>query len=300
MSRTGATLQLLDLRFATRKLCAVCALAFICACLATHAHARRRDTPRFRSTQTSTLTPLQHKIEVERERLASSDVEVRRDAVLRLGAMARPESSRIAAAALSDSAPVVRATAARAILSLPAEESAALLIPLLGDRDEFVRRETAYALGETGNSAAVATLVNALDRDKEAGVRGAAAVALGEIGDPSAVPALAEALIRRAPGFPRRTTRRRAEDNEFVQRAAAHSLGQLGSRDAVPALIAALTNERTPDDVRREAAHSLGLIGDAAAIPALRAALTARDPLLSRIASDALRKLDPTNPPRPV
>jgi HEAT repeat protein len=68
----------------------------------------------------------------------------------------------------------------------------------------------------------------------------------------------------------------------------------------VPVLIAALSNERTPDDVRREAAQALGLIGDPSAIPALRAALTARDPYLSRIAFEALRKLDPSNSTRPA
>ena len=61
----------------------------------------------------------------------------------------------------------------------------------------------------------------------------------------------------------------------------------------MPALINALANERAGDDVRREAARALGLIGDPSAIPTLRAALTARDPYLSEIASEALRRLEP-------
>jgi HEAT repeat protein len=67
----------------------------------------------------------------------------------------------------------------------------------------------------------------------------------------------------------------------------------------VPVLVEALSNARTPDDVRREAARSLGLIGDPAAVPALRSVLAARDPYLSRIAFEALKKLDPASASSP-
>lgn len=250
----------------------------------------------------SVPTPLQREIEIQKARLSSANQEERRDAVTRLGAMSRPEGSRVAAAALGDSSAIVRATAARAVLSLGPDEASTLLLPLLRDRDVFVRRETAYALGLTRSSLGVSTLAAALETDKEASVRGAAAIALGQIGDPAAVPFLAGALSRRLPasGFLNRLRRRKIEEDEFVRRAAATSLGRLKSRDAVPVLIAVLSNERTPDDVRREAAQALGLIGDPSAIPALRAALTARDPYLSRIAFEALRKLDPANSTRPT
>lgn len=245
-------------------------------------------------TQT-TLTPLQRAIERERQRLGSSDAEERRDAVLRLGAIARPESARVAATALPDASAMVRATAARAVLSLPPEEAAALLLPLLNDRDEFVRREAAYALGQTRRRAAVPALVGALERDKSPSVRGAAAVSLGIIGDPAATGALAQAMVRRVPrsGFFNRLARRREAENEFVRRAAARSLGEIGSRDAVQPLTDALLNDRAGDDVRREAARSLGLIGDPAAIPALqRAARDARDPYFSEHITEALRRIE--------
>jgi len=247
------------------------------------------------------LTPLQQEIRVQAARLSSAEVEERRDAVVRLGASARPEASRAAAAALGDSAAIVRATAARAVLSLPAGEAATLLLPLLRDRDEFVRREAAYALGLTRSPLGVSALAAAVETDKEASVRGAAAVALGQVRDASAVSALAGALSRRlqAPGFFNRLRRRKVEEDEFVRRAAAVSLGQIGSREAVPVLVEALSNARTPDDVRREAARALGLIGDPAAIPALRAVLTHRDPYLSRTAFEALKLLDPATPARP-
>ncbi|MGH9943240.1 MAG: HEAT repeat domain-containing protein [Pyrinomonadaceae bacterium] len=252
--------------------------------------------------QERALTPLQREIERQRERLRSSDIEERRDALLRLGALQRPDSSRAALPALTDRASLVRATAARAIIYLPPGEATAWLLPLLRDKDEFVRRETAYALGETHSRAATAALVTTLARDKEAGVRGAAAVALGSIGDESALAALTEALGRRIdrPGFLNRITFRKREENEFVRRSAAVALGQLGRREAVPALIAALANEKSGDDVRREAARSLGRIGDPAAIPALRAALDAGDPYLSRLAYEILLRLDPQKTARPT
>lgn len=250
----------------------------------------------------SELTPLQQEIKVLSARLSSADTEERREAVMRLGALGRPEGSRAAAASLGDAAPIVRATAARAVLSLPPGEAAGLILPLLRDRDEFVRREAAYALGLTRSGAGVPALSAALETDKQPSVRGAAAVALGQVGDAAAAPALAGALSRRlrAPGFFNRLRRRKVEEDEFVRRAAAVALGQLGSREAVPVLVETLSNARTPDDVRREAARALGLIGDPAAVPALHSVLTHRDPYLARIAFEALRRLDPTTPARPV
>ena len=247
------------------------------------------------------LTPLQQEIKVQTARLSSADTEERRDAVTRLGAMGRPEGSRAAAAALGDTSAVVRATAARAVLSLPPGESATLILPLLRDRDEFVRREAAYALGLARSPAGLTALAAAVETDKRPSVRGAAAVALGQIGDAGAVQALTGALSRRlqGSGFMNRLRRRKVEEDEFVRRAAAVSLGQIRSRAAVPVLVETLSNERTPDDVRREAARALGLIGDPAAIPALRSVLTHRDPYLSRIAFEALRKLDPATATRP-
>jgi HEAT repeat protein len=213
--------------------------------------------------------------------------------------MRRHDAARAAASALSDAAPLVRATAARVVSSLPHKEAARLLLPLLRDKDEFVRREAAYALGLTRSASAVEALAEALARDKEAGVRGAAAVALGQTADARAVPFLSEALGRRVrrSGFLNRITFRRTEENEFVRRAAAVSLGQIASRDGVPALIAALQNERAGDDVRREAARALGVIGDGRAVPALRAALDALDPYLTEIVIEALKKLDPAAVP---
>ena len=233
------------------------------------------------------LTPVQREIERQRQRLNSGDIEERRDALMKLGSLRRPDASKIAAAGLSDVEPVVRVTAAHAILSLPPAEAATLLIPLLQDKLEFVRREAAYALGETHSRTAVASLTTLLTGDKDAGVRGAAAVALGTIGDESAVPTLSQVLVGRSD----KKKKAKADENEFVMRAAARSLGQIRSRSAVDVLIATLENDLNDSDLRREAATALGLIGDPAAGPALQAAFASSDPYLSEAAREALRRL---------
>lgn len=238
---------------------------------------------------TRNLTPVQAAIEKEQQRLNSSDAEERRDALMRLSAMHRPAASRVALPLLSDPSPIVRVTATKAILSLEPDESAAALLPLLNDKDEFVRRETAYALGMTRSRSATTSLTDHLLNDKEAGVRGAAAVALGRIGDENAVIALATTLAPQlsAPA----KSKRKPETNAFVLRATAVALGEIKNRAGTPALIAALNNDKFPQDVRREAARSLGLIGDPAAIPALQSASISEDPFLAQLAFESLKKL---------
>jgi len=218
-------------------------------------------------------------IQKQQQRLNSSDVEERRDAIMRLGAMRREAASRAALPGLKDVSPLVRGTAAKAIISIGAEESVPYLLPLLDDKDEFVRRESAYALGLTHSRSATAALSERLLNDKEDGVRGAAAIALGHIADEAAVVALVQTLEQKR------------EKNVFVLRAAATALGQIKSRAGTAALVAVLGNEKLPSDVRREAARSLGLIGDPTAAPALKAASMSEDPYLSRIAHESLKQL---------
>ena len=235
------------------------------------------------------MTAVQREIQRQRQRLTSSEVEERRDALMRLARLKRLDASRAAVVGLSDPAPIVRVSAAHAILSLPPQEAVALLTPLLQDKLEFVRRETAYALGETRGRSAVEPLANVLLSDKEAGVRGAAAVALGKIGDETAVPALVQTLGGPTPQPKKKKSK--ARENEFVLRAATRSLGQIRSRAALNILIATLGNQEYPSDVRREAAIALGMIGDTAAVPSLRAAFLSDDPYLSAAAREALRRL---------
>jgi HEAT repeat protein len=237
------------------------------------------------------LTPLQLEIEKQRVRLSSAEAEERREALTRLGSMHHPAASRVALSALSDPSPMVRATAATSVIFLPAEERVASLLPLLDDKDEFVRQQVAYALGETRSRAAVSALIERLV-DKKDSVRGAAALALGQIGDDAAVTPLSVVLNPPLELTPKkRNQKSRRERNPFVLRAAAHSLGEIGNRAAVPALLVMLLDENAEDDVRREAALALGELGDTSAIPALHDALTARDPYLSQAAQEAIRRI---------
>jgi HEAT repeat protein len=271
----------------------------------TFIYAQNTVTPTPQGTaQSSTVSSSNTIVEREENRLRSGSIEDRIDAVLRLGALARADASRAAAAGLRDESPRVRATTTKALRALPPAEAAGLLLPLLRDRDEFVRQETAYALGENGAAAegVVTGLLAALANDKGAGVRGAAAVALGRIGDRQAVPALIESISqqRRAGGVLNRIRRRRTAENEFVRRSVVRSLGLLGDRQAVPALIAVLEDGKAEMDVRREAARSLGLLGDERAIPSLRGIEGTSDALLSRIAFESLVKLNAASPTSPV
>ena len=236
------------------------------------------------------LTPLQLEIEKQKNRLSSVDTEERRDAVTRLRALRHPEASRAAVAGLSDASAIVRATAAGAVLSLPGEESALALQPLLNDKDEFVRQETAYALGKTRSRAMVAPLIQLLGKEKKDGVRAAIVVALGEIGDEAAVVTLAQ-VLRPELAVTVSKKKNKKTDNVMVLRAAAHSLGQIRNRAAVPALIAALEDEQAESDIRREAARALGAIADPSAIGALRLASQSQDPYLSEIAYHAMLRL---------
>src|SRR6266550_380175 len=150
------------------------------------------------------LTPLQFEIEKQTRLLGSIETEERREAVTRLGSMHHPAASRAALPALRDPVAIIRATAAAAILSLPSDESAANLVPLLADNDEFVRREVAFALGKTRDQSAVLPLIERLNSDKKDSVRGAVAVALGELKDAAATLSIAQIL---SPGFGTTTSR---------------------------------------------------------------------------------------------
>ena len=232
------------------------------------------------------LTPLQRRVAQQKQRLSSADVEERRDALMKLGALKHPDASRAAVASINDTEPVVRVTAFHAITSLPANEAATLLMPFLKDKLEFVRRETARAIGETRSRSAVQPLVELLTIEKEASVRAAAVAALGQIGDESVVPALAHLLSGLSPD---KKSKKREDD--FTMRSAAQALGEIRSRAGVEPLITALTNETNPLDVRRAAAEALGSIGDSSATTALESALTSPDPYLSEAARAALRRL---------
>ncbi len=239
--------------------------------------------------QQERMTPIQREIERQRQRLSSTEAEERRDALMHLGNLKRPDASRAAAAALNDEIPAVRVTAAHAILSLPGAEAANLLLPLLKDKDEFVRREAAFALGESRSRTATTILVDLMLHDKKPSVRGAAAVALGQIGDEGALTALSQVVSEQGS----KKKKSKGFEEEFVVRSAVRALGQIRSRTSVPTLISALQDETHSIETRREAATALGSIGDPSALPALQAAFAANiDPYLAAAARSAIRQIN--------
>ena len=196
-------------------------------------------------------------------------------------------------------------------------------LPLLNDKSEFVRRETAYALGETKNPQVAYALLERLLNDRKRSVRDACAFALGKSGNITAIPTLT-AILEEKPKKKRR----------FFRRAAARSIGQIveatqardislnipesflppkykGSqrpkhndpkhndivqkhpvlRSAISVLIKSLQNPREFSDVKREAAFALGAIGDESAVPVLRANLNNQDYYLAEACKEAIQKI---------
>src|SRR5262249_7550531 len=124
--------------------------------------------------------------------------------------------SRMALPALKDKNAIVRATAVSSVLFLPKSEAITVLSPLLGDKDEFVRGEAAYALGEVGDPASATGLIKTMTSDGSPAGRSAAAVAVGKVGNPAAVSPLVSTL--NSP--PKEVT-------QMLRRAAARSIGQI-------------------------------------------------------------------------
>jgi HEAT repeat protein len=253
-------------------------------------------------------------IRQQAERLRSGESETRRDALHKLRASESENASRIATAGLTDKSEIVRATAPFSILALPNDEAAENLVPQLKDKSEYVRRETAYALGKTHSARATRPLVEILQKDKQYSVKCSAAVALGEIADVSAVEALTAVLRRNS-----------KDEEEFLRRSAARSIGQIAEitlqkeflsqteikdysvfvqenrkslsakflaiQSAVVVMIQILQNPKEADDVKREAAFALGAIGDSRAIPILETKIAAEDYYLAEISRQAVKKI---------
>lgn len=245
------------------------------------------------------------------ETIAKGTSEEKRTVLQQIKLIGTPEAARIAIPALRDSDIMVRATAAACIPALPADEAFGVLDPLLTDKQEFVRREAAYALGDVKIPSSVQSLLNTLKRDKIYEVRTATVVSLGKLGDLSAVSALVE-LLRKRP----------KEDEKFIRRSAARSIGQIAqiqrtgnayivtpknflnedfkdkpsdvpmsANIATAVLATVLQNKNEENDTRREAAFALGAIGDQNAISVLRSHQNSEDPYLAEIVKDALLKI---------
>lgn len=188
---------------------------------------------------------------------------------------------------------------------------------MLKEKSEFIRKETAYALGNTKNWDVADELITILQREKLQSVRDAAAVSLGLISNPIAIQPLLGVLSRKP-----------KKKEEFLRRAAARSIGQIAEtilqrqlsfetpesflplkyktfrdinydllekypvfQSTIPVLVNLLQNPREFQDVRREAAFALGSIGDKSTIANLQSNLNSEDYYLAEICREALLKI---------
>jgi HEAT repeat protein len=134
------------------------------------------------------------------------------------------------------------------------EKAIFVLAEALADKNEEVRRQAAFALGQLGEKAkpAVPALTKVLSAEENGSdLRGMAAQALGEIG-PDAAPALA--ALRKA--------LKDSDPDPFVLHRAAYALGRIGpkAKEAVPALKELLKFEDAY--VRQAAKQALKQIGE--------------------------------------
>lgn len=253
--------------------------------------------------------------------IRSGTTEQKRDALFQTRNLGSEIASRTAVPALTDADPIVRATAAGSIVFLPKTEAAKLLVPMLADKDEFVRKETAYALAEVGDDSAMLGehnygdiadgLWNALEKEKSAEVRSGIVIAMGRAGGLKSVERLlwylnkpesrSEEFLRRSAirsiGFVAETLRSgerkmhylRIGDDELRTLDYAEEFRPFSS--AADLFIKILEDPKEVDDVKREAAGAIGHIKARRGIPALTASLKASDPYLAEIAREALAKI---------
>ncbi len=265
------------------------------------------------STYAQDLTPLETAIR-------TGTVEQKRDALFQIRNLRSEIASEAAIPALKDPEPIVRATAAPSVIFLPQPEAVAVLAPLLNDRDAFVRKEAAYALGKVESPDAAGPLLELLRREKDLETKAAVVGALGQSGNTIAVEPLI-AILKKKPD----------KDEEFLRRSAARSIGQIAQINragqvrvvtpqsylpdkfkdltgddlttqfpvftaAVVTLSSVLQNTREADDTRREAAFALGSIGSRSSQLILQSASNSPDPYLAEIARESLSKITDSNP----
>lgn len=227
-----------------------------------------------------------HSREIEAEvahwsaQLKSADVQERREAAMSLSRIDGEAATSALVGALTDPSPLVRAVVAAGLGERPDPSVVPLLAArLTSDKDAFVRKTAAYALGRFSSTERTAALIVALN-DKDPEVRGAVAVSLGDHADASAIAPLAAALSDRS---------------AFVRAQTARALGLNGSAatQVVPALIRLLASDQD-GEVKRQAAAALGSIGDRSALPALERATHDSDSYLAQTAHDSIRMIKGT------
>lgn len=211
------------------------------------------------------LTPLQKCM----NDLKSPDAGLRRMAAEELSRLRDPHATPALVVALSDEDAGVRASAARALGLMRAQDAAKELGRLLAeDPDSQVRQSAAVALGFLGDPASAEGLAKAL-KDKDPGTRFSACQALSSVRSPLAVPALIEAL--------------NADPSPSFRKAAAHALGEAGDPAAAPALRPLLKDKDV--SVQVAGVQALGKLKDEASASAFKKFLKEKSPAELRVAA---------------
>jgi len=174
--------------------------------------------------------------------------------------------------------PRVRARAVQAIGKLQDVRCFPLLLHALSDLNHNVRREAAFALGQMGDSSAVAVLVGRLGTKEVEAVKVRLLEALGKVGTAAAIPTLIEYL--KSPNADLR-----AEAALSAGRLAWRKITSTALRDTVATL---LTDGHA--HVRWKAAYALMRIGRGLPEHALITALRDPEPLVRMYAAEALGK----------
>jgi HEAT repeat protein/beta-lactamase regulating signal transducer with metallopeptidase domain len=216
-------------------------------------------------------------------RLSDEDAGVRQAAAWAMGENHYREAIDPLRKSLSDESPGVREMAIWALMEMEDIGSTpAFAKALKEDENVEVRRNAAYALGESKQQDTVDALIAAL-KDPDSEVRETAVWALGELGNPKAVPALIEMLkdpeadIREKvlwalveigdKGAAEHIRPLIKDENADVRENAIWALSEFEDTASAPEFMAALDDENP--DVREQAVWVLGEIKYVEAVPAL-------------------------------
>jgi HEAT repeat protein len=183
------------------------------------------------------------------------------------------DSSRLAAQAIDDDDPAVRAVAIAALVrTAPRRVSAPVWRRVAHDRDARVRRRAAEVAPKLGRDATCGVLLELL-ADDDAWVAEAAAYAIGEQPRPThaAVTALSHTATEHA--------------DPLVRESAVAALGALGVPETLPAVLAACDDKPA---IRRRAVLALAAFEGAPVEDRLRVALTDNDWQVRQAAEDLL------------
>jgi HEAT repeat protein len=198
----------------------------------------RDDAPRVPIDRVGQSALREKAIELVETLARSGDAQVRANAI-EAASYAPTRLAPVIERGLRDTSPGVRSVAAMAVGRARLREIAVSVTPLMGDPTSAVRVSAIYALARTGNDVDRSPLAAYLLHDPSPWVRRHTAFVLGELGDASAIP-----LLRAAAGAD--TTMPPAQARTYALQIA-EAMHKLGDQRATQVLRAALYPSRPED-----------------------------------------------------